>query len=509
LGTIAADVLTTGLSQMEDIEVVPTMTTLPLSISQGPVGLKTLARETGARIVISGFFSLEAQNIRFRARFTDAKKEQVLRALDPVDGKTEEAALKALRQRVMGALGSIRGLSILEDTAARHIPTYEAYQEFITGYEEFGLDYANAFAHFEKALDLDPEFMNPRLAMGIGYTNQGQYEQAAFHLDKINEKRETHTPWERDYLDWALANLEGNQAQQMHFLRRLERQSPHDSIVNYLIGLVAIEQNRPQVTIETYKKFNLPEQRQNFVSSSWWFGNWARAYHMLGQYKKELKIARRAQELFPDFLTLKSYEVRALAAMGKMGEIERIIEESKTITPRYGSLTGLLYDAAVELRARGYLEESQDYAHKTNEIYRSQLSETESETIRFYLARALIYAGQLEESKALFDSLILANPPDIQYKRILGILEAMMGHREAALQIYRELEGFTGPYLHGEHTYGMACISAWLGEKDQAIELLKKSFANGWGYGDYLLWDISLEPLRECNSFQELIKPKR
>lgn len=230
---------------------------------------------------------------------------------------------------------------------------------------------------------------------------------------------------------------------------------------------------------------------------------------MLGQYKKELKIARRAQELFPDFLSLKSYEVRALAAMGKIEEIERIIEESKTITPRYGSLEGIMYEAAVELRARGFLEESQDYARKASEIYRSQLSETESDTIRFYLAQALIYAGQLEESKALFESLVLSNPSDIQYKRILGSLEAMTGHKEAALQIYRELEGFKGPYIHGEHTYGMACISAWLGEKDQAIELLKKSFASGNPYGDYLLRDIFLEPLRDYNPFQKLIEPKR
>ena len=168
-----------------------------------------------------------------------------------------------------------------------------------------------------------------------------------------------------------------------------------------------------------------------------------------------------------------------------------------------------MLEAAQELRAHGYLSEAQEIASRAAEWYKNRtLDDTESEIYRSDLALVLYLAEQWEEAKALFTELAGKNPDNVEYKGFLGRLAARGGDRKAALKISEELQKIKLPYLFGYHTYCRACIASLLGETEQAVELLREAFAQGYAHGVYLHRDIDLEALREYPPFQELLWPK-
>jgi hypothetical protein len=97
------------------------------------------------------------------------------------------------------------------------------------------------------------------------------------------------------------------------------------------------------------------------------------------------------------------------------------------------------------------------------------------------------------------------NPDDLG---IEGALAARTGDREGALRISDELGRMNGPYLFGAHTYRRACIAAVLGDRPEAIDLLRKSLAEGKRFGLELHRDIDLERLWDYEPFKALLKPR-
>jgi zinc-ribbon domain len=100
------------------------------------------------------------------------------------------------------------------------------------------------------------------------------------------------------------------------------------------------------------------------------------------------------------------------------------------------------------------------------------------------------------------------HPDDIDYQGCLGALAARRGDRDEALRISGELAAIDRRFLFGSHTFWRSRITALLGEKEQAVALLKEAFSQGLSYGVFLHRDINLEPLWDYPPFKELLRPK-
>lgn len=61
-------------------------------------------------------------------------------------------------------------------------------------------------------------------------------------------------------------------------------------------------------------------------ATAWWFGTLAEAHHMLAEYREELKVAKQRRTYFPKDLSFAVIEVRALAALGKIGDLRKVVE---------------------------------------------------------------------------------------------------------------------------------------------------------------------------------------
>jgi hypothetical protein len=89
-----------------------------------------------------------------------------------------------------------------------------------------------------------------------------------------------------------------------------------------------------------------------------------------------------------------------------------------------------------------------------------------------------------------------------------GTTAARRGDADAARAISRELGELELPYLNGINTLWRARIVALLGENDEAVEFLRRAFAEGLRYSIFLHRDMDLEVLRGYAPFDELMRPK-
>jgi len=519
IGSWAADWIAQGISQAAQIEVVPGLAAQESFRTveresgklQGMKKLRALARETQAGTVVSGSYYLQGDKLQFQANIMDVKKGKLLYALPSVTGQKDNPneAIKTLQQRTMGAFATYYAIQT-GGFVSISPPIFEAYQEYLRGIELFGKDYPQALEHLSKAVELDPAFLLPKTIIATAYSNQGNYEKAKEILEELNQKRTQLDPLTRLNVDARMASLKGQREEALRYYRQSASLAPNVGTTRYLIGLYELLLNRPQKTIE---EFSVSDERNREISrwgsGSWLFDVWAEAYHMLGNFNKELEVAKKGGKYFPEDIRFLAIEARSYAAQGKVDKVREAIERSLTATSATMTPADVMTEAAQELRAHGHKEESLKMAGKAVEWYKGRpAEEAAKEENRYYLASTLYLAERWEEAQNMFEALLVEKPDNMDYKGYLGTIAARVGDREKALRISDELKALTKPYLFGNHTYCRACIASLLGDKKHAVDLLRESFAQGNEYGVYLHREMDLEPLRDYPPFRDLVKPK-
>jgi tetratricopeptide (TPR) repeat protein len=276
---------------------------------------------------------------------------------------------------------------------------------------------------------------------------------------------------------------------------------------SYQLGLDAIRTNRPLVAIEALARLD-PEG----VHMKDWIGYWSvltTAYHMIGNYKQELKAALKAQKQYPKNWRPLSYKINALAALGDIDEVHKVLEESKAKPmTSYWNPARLMATAGVEFKAHGYGEEAAEMLKQALSWLRQRSPEDlQSDSIKYQLAWALISSQNLIEAESILRDLHEFNPESLGYLGSLGIAAARNGDGEEALRISYQIKNWNKPYPFGKDLFWQAAIAAALGEKEQAIVLLRDAISKGQSYsGLYCI--LTLEPLWDYPAFIELLKPR-
>jgi len=112
------------------------------------------------------------------------------------------------------------------------------------------------------------------------------------------------------------------------------------------------------------------------------------------------------------------------------------------------------------------------------------------------------------EAAALIDSLRQEFPDSVGVHGQEGVIAARLGDTEKALRISDELDAINRPYLFGNPTGWRARIAAVLGDREQAVSLLRETYERGFPFGTWLLHERDLDSLRNYPPFQEWIRPK-
>ncbi len=471
LGRMAADWITHGLSQIGEIETVPTSAVIEAEQAIRRAGgagprrdpLLALAEGCGASTVIAGSYYAQGNTLRIEARMSDAVRGVLIYAVEPSEGDRGEPlkVLDELRERVLGVVATHFSAQMPQLRLMKP-PLFAAYREYLAGLELFAEDYEEAIRHLRRATEIDPDFASAQFWVVVAYTNQGDYERAAPIVRRLSERRERLAPLERNLLDWLRATMAGRELEQLQAVRQAHSMAPHSDILGYIHGLHALYCNLPGETVHTFETLvpgGFLERRGTL--GSWRFYMLAEAHHMLGDHEREMEVADRAVAAFPELLSMRTVRVRALAALGRLREVEREVDECLGVHSREGTPAGLVLVAARELRAHGHRQRSVALAGRAVDWLRSRPpAERARDEHDLALAEALCAAERWEEAREAYEGLSRRYPLDgesggpppppsasggvpdfvraeraLDAQGVLGVLAARRGDRAVATRI--------------------------------------------------------------------------
>jgi len=518
VGAMAAEWLTEGLLALTGI-VQPVPNEQVMGLLRGQAGESTapeantrrLAHATGAGTVVSGGYYLHGDSLEFQAQVMDVSGGAILGASEPVRGPVQDPGIPIglLRRRVTSIVAArFEPLMQVEIPDFERPPTYEAYQAYLAGMRAFvDGDWAEALRHLERASELDTTYVRAMVVAIPVYSNLGRPAVAESLAAEILRSSEGLSPYDRLRTEYLLANVRGDRLGAYRAARAAVEMVPGGSI-HYGAMNAAVSVNRPREALEIAERLHIPQGAG--PAPLFYFEGIASAHHLLGEHREELAIAALGRGHWPGLLPAMAYEVRALAALGDVHRLREDVEECLTLRPERGWSPGdVIRTAALELDIHGHSAEAREILRRAYEWHESQSpDEAEAEPGRFDLAQTRYFGGELEEAERLFAGLAGDFPGSVEYLGYLGAIAARRGNREEAERISRALNDFEQPYIGGQHTLWRARIASLLGNRDEALALLRGAVGQGVRYGPDLHADPDLKPLRGYPPYQEFMRPK-
>jgi serine/threonine protein kinase/tetratricopeptide (TPR) repeat protein len=511
IGNMAAERIMQGLTQVGQFSVAPMPSADVLSSAdKGKDKLRALAEATKAGKIVHGDYYVQGETIQFHAWVQDMIAKKNIVPLEPASGPIVDpaAALEPLRLKLMGGLACVFD-PMMKDFLAmmKEPPNFEAYREYLEGGKAFlRSDYPKAVEHLLRAAERDANLRMALIQASVAYRNQGQQAKADELAQKVEKMRTELSSAERLFLDWLQAGLRGDLETQLRSVRQMTFQT--SGIWKYQNALDASRNNYPQEAVDRLARWDPFDEAWKDWSRNYW-GVLTTAHHMLGNHMQELKEARRGRKQFPESVSMLANEVYAVAALGRIKDVQRLFEESKNLPPQSGySPGGIMLTAGRELRAHGFKEAAVQVLNQALQWFEARPSEEKASAgNRYNEARTFYVLGKWNEAKELFNGLHGDVPDNDNYLGYLGAIAVQSGDKEGALKISKQLEEDKRPYLFGSPTYWRARIAALLGDKEGAVNLLRQAIKLGYSYSSlHLIEDF--ESLADYPPYIQLMKPK-
>ncbi len=514
LGTMAASWISEGISRTEIAQTVPFTTILQTSqyLSSnpdeiGPGGvMQRLSRDTGAGIAVSGTFYLENGTLRFHTEIIDCTTGTTIHHIEPVSGpvSTPIEIVESVRGHVIAYLGMHYNDEGMSSWMGGTPPTLEAFVAFSQGLQLFfRVQLEEAIEAFYLAASEGDLYLSPLVYATNSLLSLGKTTEADSLTRYLDLHRDRLTNWEKPYLDWCMAFISGDLDAEYRAVREMARISPIEAAIH--VGYTFIKCNRPQEAIEHLSRADLSSQWARGWPLYWSY--YAKAYERLGEHRQQLKTIRRGRAIHPDEHSVLNSELEALAALGRIDDIERLLEECRSLPPmEYYSYGGSLRLVARCLRSYGYKEECSPFLEEALEWYNSR-PENERYQQRSDRGSTYYHLEMWEDAGKIFEELNREFPENADYLGYLGTLAARRGDDENARLFSKQLADLDTPYLLGNHTFWRGCIAALLGEKEEAVIFVRESFEQGIDYSRPQT-DMDLEPLHDFPPYIELMRPK-
>jgi len=524
LGNQAADWITHGLLLTGVLEVADPGAMVLGATTGNPnrvdaheaADVRARAVGSGSGLAVWGSMYRRNDGIEFDTQITDEVSGRILRTLDPVlaDPREPRPALTLLRDRIMAALAEAVDprLGALAPSAGQP-PRYEAYVAFSAGVEIFygGRRARDALPYFQRAAALDSTYALPLIwaAWAHGGTALDQCDSTAVIAKRLTSMRLTSL--EQMQIDRVMARCRGDLAAAYALGRKLTEVVPRSELMWEQLGRDALDFNRPREAVTILERLHPDSGALNGRAG---YYNWlTNAYHLLGEHDHELKAAQRARQRFPRNLATLRMELLALAALGRVREVNERLDEINTLPPDPIRLPApVMRETALDLAAHGDTAAARAALNRAL-VWHASRPAQEQATDAFRFERALVHyaAGHADSAAAIATALARAHPRNERYAGLLGALAAQRGDRAEAARIDGRLIELERPLGRGQATYWRACIAALLGQRDAAVDLLARALEAGYMYQVRFL-DAHVEPsftsLRHYPRFQQLLRPK-
>jgi tetratricopeptide (TPR) repeat protein len=228
------------------------------------------------------------------------------------------------------------------------------------------------------------------------------------------------------------------------------------------------------------------------------------AHHLLGQYDQELESSNKSLAVYPENAKLKAHQAWAAVGLGRAVEAENLGRDLITQDPD----TALR--VAQDLRIHGHREASARLAQETlHSIERKLDAGTVTVELQAFRMESLYLAGRLPESLAAAQAILRKNASNLTALGRLGSVYADLGRTGEARGVMEQLSRLPRKDKFGFTSLLRARIACRLGEKEQALTLLREATAEGQALGNVRHLDVSFEGLKGFAPFEEFVQPKQ
>jgi eukaryotic-like serine/threonine-protein kinase len=339
LQTGLPEMLATDLSQSPELEVVGLSELYPILSETGEIEggrasrevIERIASRTGVQSVLHGSFAKAGDTIRISAQLEDARSGRVLMS-EKAEAVGEENIFRLvdeITERVKARFELTppgEGLDRdLRDVTTASVEAYREYAEGIRLHERFREE--AAAPHFERAIELDPEFAMALAKLGVVMSNLGraekgdQYaERALEHLDRLSER-------ERLYIEgWYLSRKPATIDKAIDSYERAVERYPDHGSARHNLGNLLFETERYDEAIE-----QLEELRSRGMMFPATYEQLAQAYMALDDIDKAREVLREFSDRNPDDWTTLLSLAQIAIETGDREEGERLVARAEAL----------------------------------------------------------------------------------------------------------------------------------------------------------------------------------
>ena len=520
----------TRLAKITDLKVISRTSTK--RYRSKPNNLSEIARQLGVANILEGSVQKVANQVRVNAQLINAQTDSHLwaesydRELTDVFGVESEIA-KGIAESLQAKLTS-REEQALTAKPTNNPEAYDAYLQGVAFQGRIGQSThlaLKAIGCFERAVQLDPNFglAWARLSRVHSYlyfqridgARPDAAEDALEHAKKLQPNSFETLLAMGYYQYWVLRDY-GLAKATFHLVNKLV---PENSEVAWALSAVNRRDGNWNESLTSVEQglARDPHNGELITTAAW-------SYAMLRQFPTALKLYDRATDIIandPDLISLKAGIYQAQGELKQAGEL---LAEITAATPFdnafFVKVTQLRLERNYAQAAR-FLESRLAQFHFTSEFYKG--------ATQVYLAFVQGLAGDTtgarataEQARKTLDSLCKRQPDNSNFAAWLGLANALLGEKEAALKeaeraimlLPSAKDRVDGPGLEEN----LALIQAMFGESGSAIATLgslQQTPFQSQLYSPmpltpaFLRLDPLWDSLRDDPAFQELCEEKQ
>jgi tetratricopeptide (TPR) repeat protein len=436
--------------------------------SISPSLASNISQQLDANVFIYGSISQAASKIRINAQLINSKTEEIFKSFQIEGPYKEEMIFKIVDSLSL----MLKNFLIITKYGKNVSPEYqkfattnspEAYRYYFYGENAFKkTDYSAARDWYLQTIAIDSNFTDALIQLSAAYLNQRMYDQAKDWCLRLYAKRDMLSMYQKAYANWSYARCFETPNEEIKYLKQLQDLDDQVPSSYYLAGwnyrkLEQYDKAIPEFekALEMYKKWGL---------KPWWIYNYTelgRAYHKIGQYRKEQKLYKKAEQDFPDDPDLISRQAILSLTERSTAMANRYIEKYTSILKDNSLSEANIMTALASIYSEaGILATAEEYYRK------ALVLETENPYWMNNLAYFLIDKDlNTDEGMLLIEKALELCPDDCNMLDTKGWGLYKQGKYNEALEYLEKSWSLKPVYSHGIYLHLEAVKKAAAGQK--------------------------------------------
>lgn len=423
--------------------------------SMTPSIARDISRRISANTLIQGSIIPSGDNIRINTQLINSGTGEIYKTFQLDGNKADNLllfidTLSTLIKEYFQISLMHKDLSY-DDKKMITTSSPEAIRYYIIGMRQGRAgDWEAAIESFKQAYKLDSSAYD-MIAFTIGaYSNDHQYREAKRLSNYVFNHRDYLSYDQRFIVDFWKYKFDKNPEAYIKTLKQSLEYDPHQRLIWYQLGLEYFRLVQDEKSIESFEKvLELDKQWGAPLEWSATYTNLGRAYHELGNHKREKEVYELGLSIFPDYYGIIKGQAICAISQGDTIRgnelIERYIslynEENEAFSAHSEKYSiGLIYSSANEFEKaeqffRQALEINPDFAYALNNLAINLFKQNKN----------------LNEGMDLINKALKIYPESATYLHTKGKGLYKLGKPEEALELFKKAWDLQYYYYHDHY----------------------------------------------------------